>query len=96
MVEKTFKELEHAGWREKASAYDDIFAEITRQAIDPLLDGLCDLAGKRLLDVACGTGHLAAAGARRGAEVEGIDFADTMLANSRLSSSAWIFANSSV
>ncbi len=80
MAEKTFKDLEHAGWREKASAYDDIFAQITRQAIDPLLDGLGDLAGKRLLDVACGTGHLAAAGASRGADVEGVDFADTMLA----------------
>jgi SAM-dependent methyltransferase len=77
---KTFKDLEHAGWREKASVYDDFFAQITNQAIGPLLDAFDDLDGRRLLDVACGTGHLAAAGARRGAEAEGIDFADTMLA----------------
>lgn len=80
MTERTFKFLEHTGWREKASAYDDIFAHITCQAIDPLLDGLGDMAGKRFLDVACGTGHLAGAAAKRGAQVEGIDFADTMLA----------------
>lgn len=79
MTEKTFKELEHAGWREKASAYDDIFAHITRQAIGSLLDSLGDLTGKRLLEVACGTGHLAGEASKRGAEAEGIDFADTML-----------------
>ena len=80
MAEKTFKELEQSGWRDKASAYDDIFALITRQAIDPLLNELGDLTGKRILDVACGTGHLAGACLKRGADVEGIDFADTMIA----------------
>ncbi len=79
MTERTFKELEHAGWREKASAYDDLFAHITRQAIGPLLDSLGNLAGKRLLEVACGTGHLAGEASKRGAAAEGIDFADTML-----------------
>jgi SAM-dependent methyltransferase len=38
------------------------------------------LRGKRLLDVGCGTGHLAAAAAKRGAETEGIDFASAMVA----------------
>jgi ubiquinone/menaquinone biosynthesis C-methylase UbiE len=66
MTEKTFKELEHAGWQEKASAYDDIFANITRQAIGPLLDSLGDLTGKRLLEVACGTGHLAGKKGKKG------------------------------
>ena len=80
MANKTFKELEQAGWRDKAAAYDDIFALITQHAINPLLDSFGDLTGKRLLDVACGTGHLAAEGSRRGAIAEGIDFADTMLA----------------
>ncbi len=79
MTEKSFKELEHAGWRDKASAYDDIFAHITRQAIGPILDSFGDLNGKRLLEVACGTGHLAGEASKRGAEAEGIDFADTML-----------------
>ena len=52
MNNKTFKELEQSGWRDKAAAYDSIFALITRQAINPLLDSFGDLAGKRFLDVA--------------------------------------------
>lgn len=80
MPETTFKDLEKAGWTSRAEVYDDYFAKITRQAIDAILDGLGDLKGKRLLDVACGTGHLAGAAAARGAEAEGIDFAATMVA----------------
>lgn len=79
MVTKTFKELEKSGWQDKASAYDDNFALITQHAIDPLLDNFDNLVGKRLLDLACGTGHLAGESARRGAEAEGIDFANKMV-----------------
>lgn len=77
----TFKQLEHAGWNARAEAYDEWFATITNQATDPLLDLLCDdYAGKTLLDVCTGTGHLAAAAGKRGAaSVEGVDFADTMV-----------------
>jgi len=80
MNQPTFRDLEQAGWIAKADAYDDFFAKITKQAIDAILDALGDLQGKRLLDVACGTGHLAGAAAARGAEAEGIDFAATMVA----------------
>ncbi len=80
MPESTFKDLEKAGWTSRAKVYDDYFAKITRQAIDAILDGLGDLKGKRLLDVACGTGHLTGAAKARGAEAEGIDFAATMVA----------------
>lgn len=80
MSQPTFRDLERAGWAARAGVYDDYFAKITRQAIDAILDGLGDLKGKRLLDVACGTGHLAGAAAARGAEAEGIDFAAPMVA----------------
>ncbi|HSS65568.1 MAG TPA: methyltransferase domain-containing protein [Gammaproteobacteria bacterium] len=80
MSETTFRDLEKAGWTSRAEVYDDHFAKITRQAIDAILDGLGNLKGKRFLDVACGTGHLAGAAAARGAEAEGIDFAATMVA----------------
>jgi SAM-dependent methyltransferase len=76
---KTFKELEHGGWMEKAVAYDSFFALVTNQAIDAILDSFGTLRGKRLLDLGCGTGHLAAAAAKRGAEAEGIDFASAMI-----------------
>jgi SAM-dependent methyltransferase len=81
MSDATFKDLELQGWTERANAYDKWFAMVTRQAIDPLLDEIGgDLSGKRVLDVCCGTGHLTAAAAARGATAEGIDFADTMVA----------------
>lgn len=75
----SFKELEHEGWVEKAHFYDDHFAGVTRQAIEPLLEGLGDVAGRRLIDVCCGTGDLAEAAARSGAQVTGVDFAEPMI-----------------
>jgi SAM-dependent methyltransferase len=83
MSETTFRELEHTGWLTKASAYDDIFGKITRQAFDPILTTFGNLAGKRFLDVACGTGHLAGLAAHQGADSEGIDFASTMIERAR-------------
>lgn len=92
MTGDSFKAREQAGWREKAAAYDDMFTQISSQAIDPLLDGLGELEGKRLLDIACGPGHLAAAAARQGAAAQGVDFADTMLAQARAKYPALTFS----
>lgn len=75
----TFKDLEHRGWTEKAQSYDAHFAEITRQAIEPIMSGFGDIGGCELLDICCGTGDLAAIAANRGARVTGIDFASTMV-----------------
>lgn len=83
MTQETFKELERAGWGAKAGAYDDWFATITDQAINPILDSFGNLTQKRLLDVATGTGHIAAAAAKRGAEVQGLDFAAAMVERAR-------------
>jgi len=79
MAEQSFQALEQAGWVAKAGAYDELFATITDQAIDPILDTFGSIAGKCLLDVACGTGHIAGVAAERGAQSEGIDFASTMV-----------------
>lgn len=79
MSDRTFKELEHQGWLDKAGAYRDIIGKITGQAIPPILETFGDLSGRRLLDIASGTGELAAEAARRGAAAEGVDFAATMV-----------------
>ncbi len=75
----SFRDLEHRGWAEKACFYDDHFADVTRQAIGPILDGFGDLTGRRLLDVCCGTGQLAKAALESGADVTGVDFAEPMI-----------------
>jgi ubiquinone/menaquinone biosynthesis C-methylase UbiE len=83
MSDPTFADLERAGWTERAEAYDVAVSPLTGQVISPLLDALEPLHGARLLDVACGPGHLAAAGAVRGARAEGLDFAPTMVERAR-------------
>lgn len=79
MLTRTLHEIELKAWSERAAFYDDTFASLSSQAIAPILDGIGDLTGARHLDVACGTGHLVAAAARRGAESEGVDFAQAMI-----------------
>jgi SAM-dependent methyltransferase len=80
MAGKTFRDVEHQAWTSKAAAYDDSFAPVTRQAIEPLLDALAgEYQGRSFLDICCGTGHLAAAAAARGARAEGVDFAGAMV-----------------
>lgn len=75
----SFKEMEHRGWAEKARFYDDHFAGVTRQAIGPMLAELRDVSGCSLVDICCGTGDLAEAAARTGAQVTGVDFAEPMI-----------------
>ena len=84
MDNKTFKELEHDGWIERAASYEFI-TPVTNQAIDPILDSFGDLNGKHLLEIASGPGHLAGRAASLGATVDAVDFAITMveLARSR-------------
>jgi ubiquinone/menaquinone biosynthesis C-methylase UbiE len=79
MVEKTFHELEHEAWSERACEYDEVFAPVSTQAISYILDSLGFLGGKCHLDIACGTGHLVAAAWTRGAISVGIDFAQPMI-----------------
>ena len=65
MARKSFKELEHEGWEERAATYDRGASSVTGRAIGPILEGFGDLEGKRLLDIASGPGHLAGEAARR-------------------------------
>ena len=76
---QAFREFEHQGWQHAAGAYHDFWQELTRQAVEPLLDALAVTAEAELLDVACGPGYVAAAAAKRGARATGVDFSDVMV-----------------
>jgi SAM-dependent methyltransferase len=80
-----FKQFEHAGWEAIPAEYDRGFGSLTVQSVEPMLDACGVEAGVDVLDVACGPGYLAAAAARRGARVIGVDFAEAMLAVARRS-----------
>ena len=73
------RDFEQAGWERVASEYDRQFGELTMQSIGPILDAVDAAPGMRLLDVACGPGYAAAAAARRGCSVVGIDFSSAMV-----------------
>ena len=78
-----FEAFEAAGWERQASTYDDFLGRITRRLAEPLLDAAGVTAGTRVLDVATGPGHVAAAAAGRGASVIGVDIAAAMVGVAR-------------
>ena len=78
-----FKAFEAAGWSRRANTYGRVSGAITARFVDSLLDAAGVGAGMRVLDVATGPGHVAAAAAARGAEPVGVDIAEGMLAVAR-------------
>jgi SAM-dependent methyltransferase len=83
MHDQTFADYEREGWQRNAADYDAIDLPATRQAIAPLLDSVGELHGRHVLEVACGTGHLAEHAVARGAIVVGVDVAANMVALAR-------------
>jgi SAM-dependent methyltransferase len=86
-----FHDFEHAGWEQAAEHYADAFGNLTTQTAEPLLDAVRAGAATRLLDVACGPGFIAAAAARRGADVIGLDFSRVMIAMAQRANPALTF-----
>ena len=80
---QSFREMELAGWNEKASAYDLYAGKITLQAVEPLLDATGVEAGMQVVDIATGPGYVAGGAHRRGAIATGIDFAGSMVAQAQ-------------
>jgi ubiquinone/menaquinone biosynthesis C-methylase UbiE len=78
-----FHTLEQTGWEQAAAAYDDAFARLTSQSIPALIDALELKPGARMLDICCGPGYVAAEGARKGAQVTGLDFSAAMIARAK-------------
>ncbi len=80
---EAYRDFEHAAWAVLPESYQDHFGFLTAQAAEPLLDAVSVAQGTRLLEVACGTGHLSATAMARGAMVVGIDFVAGMVAEAR-------------
>lgn len=78
-----FRDFEHGRWQEAVETYAGFWANLTRQTVASLLDALQVAPETRLLDVSCGTGHVAAAAASEGASVVGVDFSSEMLSRAR-------------
>lgn len=76
-----FRDFELAGWEtpEVCATYHENFSQITRQAVDALLDAAGASAGLRVLDVATGAGYAASAAAALSAEAVGVDFAGSQV-----------------
>jgi SAM-dependent methyltransferase len=74
-----FRHFEHAGWESIPAQYHQAFGELTAQAIEPLLDAVHLKKGMTFLDIASGPGYVAAAAAKRGAIVLGVDFSTAMI-----------------
>lgn len=71
--------FERQGHDALAATYQEFFAPVTAIAIAPLLDAVGLRPGAHLLEVASGPGKLAAAAARRGAQVIGVDLSPRMV-----------------
>jgi ubiquinone/menaquinone biosynthesis C-methylase UbiE len=76
----SFKQMEQSGWHAKATNYDKFAGNVTRQAMETLLDATKVVSGMSVLDIACGPGYGAGAAAARGAIAIGVDFAEGMVA----------------
>jgi SAM-dependent methyltransferase len=80
---EAFREFERRGHDRAARAYCDFFEPVTAGTIETLLDTAAIRRGSRVVDVACGTGVVAAAVAARGAAVIGVDLSPEMVAVAR-------------
>ena len=78
-----FKAFEAEGWSAQAGSYDRLMGRVTDRVAQALLDQAGVGSGDKVLDVATGTGAVAAAAAARGAEVTGVDISEEMLAVAR-------------
>ncbi|HWD98543.1 MAG TPA: methyltransferase domain-containing protein [Bryobacteraceae bacterium] len=65
-----------------SSLYDDRHSFVWKKSAD-LIELLALQPGERILDLGCGTGHLTASIAERGAEVIGLDSSPSMVAQAR-------------
>jgi SAM-dependent methyltransferase len=92
-----FGDMELAGWSDaaRASAYVDLFASASDQAIPDLLAAVGAAPGLRVLDLCCGQGNVSEALVAAGCAVVGADFSPAMiaLAESRVPGATFVEAD---
>jgi len=90
-----FKAFEAEGWSARADSYDRLMGRVTDRVAGALLDAASVGPGDRVLDVATGTGAVAAAAVARDAEVTGVDISEEMLdvARERVPSGRFLVAD---
>jgi SAM-dependent methyltransferase len=79
----SFRQFEHSGWQNIPQQYHQAFGELTAQSIEPLLDAAAVKKGTKVIEIATGPGYVAAAAAKRGATVIGVDFSAAMIAEAQ-------------
>ncbi len=80
VIDHPFRRFEHAGWERASRVYADTFQAATGLFAPALLEAVGIRKDMELLEVACGSGFVAAMAASRGAVVTGIDFSAGMIA----------------
>lgn len=93
VIDHPFRNFEHAGWEQAAAAYAETFGTVTSLFAPALLDAAGLRENMGLLEVACGSGFVAAAAAARGARATGVDFSANMVAEARKRYPALRFQN---
>ncbi|MEO5907036.1 MAG: methyltransferase type 11, partial [Saprospiraceae bacterium] len=69
-----FSKLEHEGWSRVSALYDQSWANLTKQFIEPLLEAVEINPGMQVLDVACGPGYVSQSIYSKHAIPTGVDF----------------------
>lgn len=75
--------FENETWSRCAESYMDGFGALAGEGVSALLEEAAVAEGARVLDLGTGPGVVAAAAARRGAQVVGIDFSEPMIDEAR-------------
>ena len=74
-----FSKLEHEGWSRVSVLYDQSWANLTKQFIEPLLEDVDIHPGMHVLDVACGPGYAAQSIYLKHCTPTGVDFSSSMI-----------------
>ncbi len=78
-----FKRFEHEGWERAALRYEACWEGLTAHFVSHLLRAAGVARGRRVLDVACGSGLVSRAAGQMGAGTVGLDFSRRMIERAR-------------